>query len=101
MDTGSAQFRLGFAGPACKIDMSAASGLQGLGGSDRLLSVDLVGGTEAGQLRTGGFIGRGEGGGIGKALGVDRFDPAGLEEALRKGRARGEIGGHAEIGEEN
>ena len=39
--------------------------------------------------------------GSAKPCGVDRLDAAGLEEALGKGGARGEIGGRAEIGEED
>src|SRR5438876_5001081 len=48
------------AGPPGEIDMPGADDLQGLGSSDCLLGIDLVGVTQAGQRRAGRLAGRGE-----------------------------------------
>src|SRR5258707_11009946 len=80
------------AGPPCQIDMLRAGRLKGLGCCDSVSGIDLVGGTKTRRGRTGGLECGGKGGRIGKALGVERLDAAGLKEALGKGRARGEVG---------
>ena len=88
-------------GPACQIDMPCAGGLKGLRRRSGLRGIDLVGRAQAGQRRAGGLEGGGERRRIGKSFGIDRLDAAGLEKALGKGRARGEVGGRAEIGEKD
>src|ERR1700740_1151197 len=67
----------------------------------RLFPVDLVLRTEAGKLGAGGLCRGRERGCDGKALAVDGLDPTAFEKALGKGRACREVGGAAEIGEED
>src|SRR5262252_9273076 len=81
--------------------MPCAGCLKGLGGICGLAGIDFVRGTHARDRRAGGPEGRGELRENKESLVVDGLDAAGLEEALGKGRARGEIGGGAEIGEED
>src|SRR5215470_13837004 len=81
--------------------MPCARSLKGLGGVCGLAGIDLVRGTQARNRRAGGLKGRGELCENKKSLVVDSLDAAGLEEAFCKGGARGEIGGSAEIGEED
>src|SRR5690242_21585218 len=81
--------------------MLGTSRLQGPGNCARLLGVDLVRGTKADERRAGSRVGSGERGWIGKTFAVDRLDPAGLEKALCKCGACGEIGRCASIGEKH
>src|SRR4051812_37443461 len=85
VNAGRPQQNFLFAGPACQIDMSGAGGLKGLCGRGSMLRIDLVGGTKAGEGRTGRFKGGAECSGIGKPFGIDRLDAAGLEKALGEG----------------
>src|SRR5262249_23624805 len=100
-DTGATPGSLLLAGPACQIDMPCAGCLKGLGGICGLAGIDLVRGTHARDRRAGRLEGRGELCEDKKSLVVDSLDAARLEKAFGKSSARGEIGGRAEIGEED
>src|SRR5260370_36171234 len=76
-------------------------GLKGLCRRCCLPGIDLVLGTQTSQRSAR----RPEHGSqhrrIGKSLGIDGLDSAGFKKTLRKRRARREVGGGAEVGEEN
>src|SRR5258708_30990368 len=81
-DAGGAQRGFLLAGPACQVDMLCARSLKGLGGRYSVPGIKFIGRTEArrcsaGRLECGRKRSR-----VGKALGVDRLDAAGLEKAL-------------------
>ena len=81
--------------------MPRSGALQGLRRGFGVFRIDRVAGTNAGEFGTGGLECGREFGGIGKTLAVHGLDAAGLEQALRKGHARREIGRRAEIGQKH
>src|SRR5450756_884697 len=95
--------RRGFllAGTACQIDMSCPGGLKGLRRRGGVGGIDLVVRAQAAKPGAGRLEGRSERRRIIEPLGVEGLDPAGFEEALRERGPGGEVGGGAEIGEED
>ena len=81
--------------------MLVSCGLQRSRRGHGLRGVDFVGRAKTDEVRRRCLAGGGEGGSIGKPLAVDDLDSAAFEKALCKGRARGEVGGAAEIGKED
>src|ERR1700733_2567686 len=100
LDAGCTQGSLLLTGASCQIDMSGAGRMKGLGGFLRAFGVDRVGRADTGERRTGSLEGGRNRGGICQVFRCHGLDTAGLEETPGKGRARGEIGRGAEVGEE-
>src|SRR4051812_4209067 len=89
------------AGTSCQIDMPCARALKGPCGDNRMAGIGLVGGTQAGHCRARSAERGGKRSRVGKSPAVDGLDTAGLKEASCKRGAGREVGGRAEIGEED
>jgi hypothetical protein len=75
--------------------------LKGLRRYNGVFGIDHVPGAQAGQRGAGRLKCCSQNCRISKAFGIDGLDAADLEKALGEGRARGEVGGRAEVGEKN